>query len=82
VKDLGALSKARAAFDDMQRSAAGSQALPGIGDRGFTQTDGSVIVIKDAKILTVDVTQLPAGLDKSNVATSIAVFVMGCWTGQ
>ena len=64
--------------------AAGPEARPRGG--AFRALDGSVVVRKDTKVLDVDVSKLSAPLgvppqDAPTVAISLAVTVLGCWTG-
>ena len=57
--------------------------MSGLAEGGFTKADGSVVAMKDAMILTVDVTALPpAGSDRSGIAIDLASTVLGCWTGD
>ena len=53
---------------------------------GFTALNGSVVVRKDFKVLDVDVSKLSGTLgvppeQASDVASTIVVTVIGCWTG-
>jgi hypothetical protein len=62
-------------------------ALQGLGADAFTTADGSVVVEKDADVLVVDITKLPARFGvpadtRANAAISIAATIMGCWTGS
>jgi hypothetical protein len=57
-------------------------ALTGLADGGFTKADGSAVAMKDATVLTVDVTQLPPGPDRSGIAVDLAASVPGCWTAD
>jgi hypothetical protein len=52
----------------------------------FYAANGSIVVRKDYKVLTVDVSQLPAKfgraqLKPSDVGANVAVTILGCWTG-
>lgn len=56
------------------------------GQDAFTAPNGSVFVRKDAKVLQVDVSRLPARFGQPPFPRAIAAFnvastVMGCWTG-
>ena len=57
-----------------------------IGQGAFVTKDGSVVVRKDFKVLTVDISKLPAQFGvpsdtRANDALNIANVIMGCWTG-
>ena len=57
-----------------------------LGQGTFRLPDGSIFVVKDNKVMKVDVTKLPANfgsppLSKNDVALTVAVTIMGCWTG-
>jgi len=57
-----------------------------LGQGTFRIRDDSMFVVKDNKVMDVDVTKLPASfgvppLDRADVALTIAVTIMGCWTG-
>ena len=59
---------------------ASGDALSGLAEGGFTKSDGSVVAMKDAMILTVDVTRLPpTENDRANVGIDVASTVLGCW---
>ena len=86
VLDLKQRPAAKTSFAGL-RTAAGPdvEQLPGLGDGAFVQPDGTLVVRKDAMVLTIDMTGLPApvdGRDKSTIATNLGVAVMGCWTGR
>ncbi|HYU39111.1 MAG TPA: hypothetical protein VEM59_04640 [Acidimicrobiia bacterium] len=80
VRDLHALRAAREYFRDLHGREGVGDALSGLAAGGFTKGDGSVVAMKDAMILTVDVTQLPpTRVDKTDVAIEVASTVLGCW---
>jgi hypothetical protein len=80
VRDLHTLRQAREYFRELRGRDGGLQdALPGLSEGGFSRSDGSVVAKKDAMILTVDVTQLPLGAERSDVAIDVAATVLGCW---
>jgi hypothetical protein len=80
VRDLHTLRDARTYFRGLRAREGVQDALPGLSEGGFTRTDGSVVAIKDAMILTVDVTELPpTETQRSNVAIEVAATVLGCW---
>jgi hypothetical protein len=80
VRDLHTLRAAREYFRDLRSREGVGDALTGLASGGFTKADGSVVAMKDAMILTVDVTQLPpTRVEKANVAIEVASTVLGCW---
>jgi hypothetical protein len=80
VRDLHTLRAAREHFRDLRGREGVGDALSGLAAGGFTKADGSVVAMKDAMILTVDVTQLPpTRVDKANVGIEVASTVLGCW---
>jgi hypothetical protein len=82
VRDLHTISRARRYFRDLRGREGVGDALSGLAEGGFTKTDGSVVAMKDAMILTVDVTALPpTGSDRAGIAIDLASTVLGCWTG-
>jgi hypothetical protein len=61
--------------------------LKGFGQGAFTTHDGSLVLRKDYKVLLVDTSKLTVpfgqGLNsRSQVATAVALTVLGCWTGS
>lgn len=75
-----------AGYAKAKASGAPTTDLPAIGDAAFTRPDGSVVVRKDAKMLTVDVSGLPARFgqperSRAGIAQIVAVVIMDCWTG-
>jgi hypothetical protein len=81
VRDLHTIGQARRYFRDLRRRDAVGDALSGLAEGGFTKADGSVVAMKDAMVLTVDVTALPpTQVDRSGIAIDLAATVLGCWT--
>jgi hypothetical protein len=82
VRDLHTVSQARKYFRGLRGQEGVEDALTGLAEGGFTKADGSVVAMKDAMILTVDVTALPpTRVDRTGIATDLASTVLGCWTG-
>lgn len=82
VRDLHTVSHARRYFRGLRGREGVDDALTGLAEGGFTKADGSVVAIKDAMILTVDVTALPpTQADRTGIAIDVASTVLGCWTG-
>jgi hypothetical protein len=83
VRDLHTIGRARRYFRDLRGRDAVGDALSGLAEGGFTKADGSVVAVKDAMVLTVDVTALPpTQVDRSGIAIDLAATVLGCWTGD
>jgi hypothetical protein len=83
VHDLHTIGQARRYFQDLREREAVGDALSGLAEGGFTKADGSVVALKDAMVLTVDVTALPpTQVDRSGIAIDLAATVLGCWTGD
>jgi hypothetical protein len=87
VKELANKAQTDAYFAQLQRTLGQSNATaPDLGQGAFSTADGSLVVRKDFKVLTIDVSGLPAQFGKppqarSSVALSVGTVVMGCWTG-
>jgi len=80
VRDLHTTSQARKYFRVLSSREAVNDALTGLAAGGFTKADGSVVAMKDAMILTVDVAALPpTQADKTGIAIDLASTVLGCW---
>ena len=80
VRDLHTLPQAREYFRDLRKRESVGDALSGLADGGFTTSDGSVVAMKDAMVLTVDVTRLPpTRIGSSDVGIDVAATVMHCW---
>jgi hypothetical protein len=80
VRDLHTLRQAREHFRALRGRESVGDALSGLAEGGFTKSDGSVVAMKDAMILTVDVTRLPpTENDRANVGIDVASTVLGCW---
>jgi hypothetical protein len=80
VRDLRTLPDARDYFRDLRGREAVGDRLTGLAAGGFSKSDGSVVAMKDAMILTVDVTHLPpTRIGGSDVAVDVAASVLHCW---
>jgi hypothetical protein len=83
VRDLHTIRRAHAYLRDLRGREAVGDALSGLAEGGFTKADGSVVAMKDAMVLTVDVAALPpTSVDRSGVAVDLAATVLGCWTAD
>ncbi|WP_041540349.1 hypothetical protein [Catenulispora acidiphila] len=59
----------------------------GLGNPGFQNAAGNVVVLKDDKTLHVDATGLaaasgPSKLSRADVAYEVTTDILGCWTGK
>jgi hypothetical protein len=83
VRDLHTVSQAQRYFRALRGHEGVNDALTGLAQGGFTKADGSVLAMKDAMILTVDVTALPpTQIDRTGIAIDVASTVLGCWTAD
>jgi hypothetical protein len=86
VKELPTIAATVDYFTALKAKATGAQQLA-LGQDGFTGADGTSVVRKDNKVLVVDVTKLPAQFGSPpqthlQASTTIAVALLGCWTGE
>jgi hypothetical protein len=84
VRDLPDVPAATAYLSSLRAAADHPVDAQGIGQAAFTVVGGSVYVRKDAKVLTVDVTGLPAmfgapAKPRSALAVTVAAVIMNCW---
>ena len=84
VKDLPDVPAATAYLSSLRATADHPVDAQGIGQAAFTVVGGSIYVRKDAKVLTVDVTGLPATFGpraqpRSAIAVTVAALIMNCW---
>ena len=87
VHELPSDAAAMQNFNQLKTQLHGVPAETVLGQGTFqVPTDDSIYVVKDNKVLKVDVSKLPANfgsppLSRSDVALTVAVTIMGCWTG-
>jgi hypothetical protein len=85
VKEMSSAAETTAYFDSILRKYRSTQKLTGLGQGAWILKNNDVVVRKDYKVLLVDVQKLPATfglrMTRSDVATNVAVVIMGCWTG-
>ncbi|HKH88312.1 MAG TPA: hypothetical protein VKA05_05795 [Acidimicrobiales bacterium] len=87
VKELSSWSETYGYFDGLGTTLGDKGALANLGQGAFTTSDGSVIVRKDWKVLTVNIAPLPAQFgkpptSKADVAFTVADIILGCWDGD
>ena len=87
VKEVSNETETTAYFDSLATSMDKQKDIPGLGEGAFQTADGSVVVRKDYKVLTIDVSKLPdqfgvPAASRGDVAINVGATVMGCWTGE
>jgi hypothetical protein len=86
VKELPTLASTVEYFVSLREQHTGSESL-GLGEESFLSVDDTAFVRKDNKVLTVDVSNLPAQfsappLSHRDASLLIAFTILGCWTGE
>jgi hypothetical protein len=86
VKELPTIAATVGYFTALKAKYTGAQRL-GLGQDGFTGTDGTSVVRKDNKVLVVDVAKLPTQFGSPpqthlQVSQTVAAALLGCWTGE
>jgi hypothetical protein len=87
VKEVSNEAETTDYFDSLKTSLPDTKEIKGLGDGAFQDSDGSVVVRKDFKILLVDVSNLPdqfgvPAASRGDVAINVGATIMGCWTGE
>ena len=87
VKELSSWPQTYAWFGSLQSQFGDTGSLGNLGQGAFSENDGSVVVRKDWKILTVDITGLPSQFgvpptSADSVAVTVADVILGCWAGD
>lgn len=87
VKELSSWPQTYAYFAALGQKLGNTGAATGLGQGAFNTTDGSVVVRKDWKVLTVDISGLPPRFgvpptSAADVAYTIADEILGCWAGD
>jgi hypothetical protein len=83
VEDHPDATAATSAFASGEPS--GAIVVPGLGQQAYARADGSAVIRKDASVLTVDVSGLPATFGvpphpRNIDAILVATAVLACWT--
>jgi hypothetical protein len=86
VKQSADPAAAKSYFADLRMTLAPAQTLQGLGEASYGNAGGTVVLIKDSDVLTVDATALPPvfGAQQSkrfDFAYELASDILGCWTG-
>jgi hypothetical protein len=86
VKELSSEEETTQYFDSLATKLGKKQDVKSLGQGAFQTEDGSVVVRKDYKVLTIDVSKLPGQFGvppatRGDVAINVGAAIMGCWTG-
>ena len=87
VKELSSWPQTLAYFTATGRQQGQSGTIPNLGQGAYQTADGSAVVRKDWKILTVDISGLPAQFgnpptSRGDVAVTVADLILACWAGD
>lgn len=87
VKELSSWPETDAYFGQLAAGMGKERELPGLGQGGFQTTNGSVVVRKDWKVLTVEISGLPPlfgvpPTSAGDVAVTVGDVILGCWAGD
>jgi hypothetical protein len=87
VKELSSWSQTLAYFHGLGTQFGNARSLGNLGQGAFSENDGSVVVRKDWKVLTVDITGLPdqfgvPATSSGDIAVTVADVILGCWAGD
>jgi hypothetical protein len=85
VKQSSSPARAQQYFYAQRTRLAPTHHLDGLGQRSYGTTSGTVVLIKDSDVLTVDTTRLPTvfgnqGSKRFDFAYELASDILGCWT--
>jgi hypothetical protein len=87
VKELSSWPQTLGYFADIARDQGRSTSIPNLGQGAYQTANGSAVVRKDWKILTVDISGLPPQFGKpptsrGDVAVTVADLILACWAGD
>ena len=87
VKELSSWAQTFAYFRGLGSQFGNARSLGNLGQGAFSENDGSVVVRKDWKVLTVDITGLPGQFgvpptSSADIAVTVADVILGCWAGD
>jgi hypothetical protein len=87
VRELSSWPQTLATFAAVGHHQGRSANIANLGQGAFQTDNGSAIVRKDWKILTVDISGLPAQFGKpptsrGDVAVTVADLILACWAGD
>jgi len=87
VKELSSWPETFAYFASLGRNQGRSGTVPNVGQGAFQTDNGSMVVRKDWKVLTVNISGLPAQFgrpptSRGDVAVTVADLILACWAGD
>jgi hypothetical protein len=89
VKELSSEKQTTDFFNRQKQKLGFKDELNGLGQGGFAAKNDDVVVRKDYKVLTVDVTKAPKAvgalapnMTRSDIAASVAAVIMTCWPDE
>jgi hypothetical protein len=87
VKELSSWPQTFAYYARLARKQGRSATVRNLGQGAFQTDNGSTVVRKDWKILTVDISGLPGQFGKpptsrGDVAVTVADLILACWAGD
>ena len=87
VKELSSWSQTYAHYGALARQLGRVKTIRNLGQGSYQTRNGTVIVRKDWKVLSVDVSGLPAQFgdpptSRSDVAVTVADVILACWAGD
>jgi hypothetical protein len=87
VKELSSWPHTFAYFSSLARTQGRAKTVPNLGQGAFQTANGSMVVRKDWKVLTVDISGLPGQFGKpatsrGDVAVTVADLILACWAGD
>ena len=87
VKELSSWPQTFAYYAGIGHAQGRTATIRNLGQGAFQTTNGSAIVRKDWKVLTVDISDLPAQFgrpptSRGDVAVTVADLILACWAGD
>ncbi len=87
VHELSSWPQTLAYFDAIGRRQGRVTEIRNLGQGAFQTSNGSVVVRKDWKVLTVDIADLPPEFgnpptSRGDVAVTVADLILACWAGD
>ncbi len=87
VKELSSWPQTLAYFASVGKAQGRANSIPNIGQGAYQTESGWAVVRKDWKVLTVDITGLPAQFgrpptSRADVAVTVADLILACWAGD
>ena len=87
IKELSSWSQTLAYYSGIGRNQGRTATVPNLGQGAFQTDNGSAVVRKDWKVLTVDISGLPPQFgrpptSRGDVAVTVADVILACWAGD